>query len=443
MSETILLEGSDFTGKTTLANVLNEIDVPVQDRSPNVSPHMQLDPQSAEERISAAAEDIERHHGDDLVVLLVAEDDKILARRRDNIGARDEYDDRAEGYNQLYQGLADRLTERQAPNVVVVPIDNLTPHDTTRAAIEPWVQRHIDKVGLGDPTVEGRSKRIYRQAALGSLAVVDLIPSLYSITHNRYNNNVEGTDELRTEFWALLGQHLNRSMSRHAFERPPFVTESSGWNKDEKQELLDNDIVTKGYPFLSNYLGNVSLDSRTLTVTRFADNLPPLEVIWKQRLVGTMKHTLLNVDKHPMRSGEHLQYDGRLPIDIIRFDWRNPIPDEQIAGTSGRPVVDEAISDDFADLFMRVDNAKRTARTVAHATDAFLGRAGYQLVDTCYFLDAQGKLVYSEITPDGMRIRKRAGGGSYDKDLWRQGKDASTLQRVWGGLLADLRSVPS
>ncbi|HEX6462513.1 MAG TPA: phosphoribosylaminoimidazolesuccinocarboxamide synthase [Candidatus Saccharimonadales bacterium] len=441
MSENILLEGSDFTGKTTLKNVLSELDIPTQDRSPNVSSHMQLGPRSAEEYISAAAESIAQHHNDDLVVLLVAKDANLLAKRRDEIGAQDEYDIHAEAYNQLYQGLADKLTKRHTPNVVVIPIDDLTLHDTTRTVIEPWVQRHLDEFGLGEPTIEGRSKRIYHQPALGSLAVVDLIPSLFSITHNRYDQNVEGTDLLRTQFWALFGAHLNRSMSRYALDQSSATNKPGEWGQEEKQNLLDNNMIEKSYPFLSNYLGNVALGGRTLTVTRFADSLPPLEVVWKQRLVGTMKHTLLDVDKYPMRGGEHLQYDGPMPRDIIRFDWRNPVPDEQIAGKSSRPIGDEATSDDFADFYMHVHNAKQVARTVAHTTDDFLAQAGYQLVDTCYFLNEEGNLVYSEITPDGMRVSKKEKGGSYDKDLWRQGKDAATLRRVWGELLTDLRSV--
>ncbi len=426
--DSIILEGSDFTGKSTLAETLGELELPVKDRSQHISPFIQLG-DNIEDTIGSAAESLEKNHANDLVVILVAKDEEILAGRRDKHGAKDDYDAHAEAYNRIYSGLADRLTARGATNVVVLPIDTMTVPDVARQVIEPWVSSLIPSIDFDNPTVEGHSKRIY---SLGSVAVTELKPSLFSITHGRYDTNVTGTDELRLRFWELFGHRLNQRMARQVMGE----LDESGL-----QTLIDKEVLKPSYPFISNYLGSVAVGDKDLVIARFDNCLPPIEVVWKRYLVGTMKHRLLGVDQYPMRDGQYLSYEGEFPNDFVRFDWRNPVPDDQISGNRQRPIEDEAIPEGFADLYINVDNAKQLALAASHEINAFLEQAGYRFVDTCYFMNADGSLIYSEITPDGMRVKQKTGEGSFDKDLWRQGKDADTLRAVWGKLLGDLREV--
>ena len=148
-----------------------------------------------------------------------------------------------------------------------------------------------------------------------------------------------------------------------------------------------------------------------------------------------MKHTLKGVDRHSTLSGAAQEYEKAFPADIIRFDWRNPLPDK-----------DECIPDEFAAFYIDKEAARDVARFTSRLLDHFLHEHGYELVDLCYFMNIEGNRIHSEITPDGMRIRKLlhgadatgAQGASYDKDLWRRGKDRDTIVRTWSELYGDL-----
>jgi len=255
-----------------------------------------------------------------------------------------------------------------------------------KSAAEEYVLKNIDKFDLTIPTIEGESKKIYRYK---KFALIKLKPTLYSFTHNRYGE-VEGTDSLRLDFWKLFATKLNSIC-----------------------------------PFISNYSGEVTLKGERYAITRFFENIPPLEVIWKNYLVGTMKHNLKLVDKYKTRKGDILKYEGKLP-KIVRFDWRNPLPFR-----------DECIPDEFADLYIDTEKARATARYASGAINDMLKEKGYELVDICYFMNYEGTEISSEITPDGMRIKKK--GDSYDKDLWRLGKGGDTIISIWSKLYEDLK----
>ena len=123
-----------------------------------------------------------------------------------------------------------------------------------------------------------------------------------------------------------------------------------------------------------------------------------------------------------------------MPKEIVRFDWRNPFEHE------GKRVKDEAIPDDFADFYTDVSRAKLLTKIASNIIKEFVAKAGYTFVDTCYFINAAGNCIYSEITPDGMRLKKN-GVDSADKDLWRQGKDAKIICDIWSTLIKNLRGV--
>ena len=285
-----------------------------------------------------------------------------------------------------------------------LPEPKETPFDRLRMGVENYV--HDSEINLNEPTIEGESKKIYRH---GKLALVELKPTMYSFTANRYGI-VEGTDTLRMGFWDFFGSRLNNTAMENAISRA------------EPQSIVCNTQL----PLISSYLGSVKLGGKDYAIVKFEDYLPPVEVVWKRYLVGTMKHALKGVDaKKRMNSDAPLEYEERFPSEIVRFDWRNPLPDK-----------DECIPEDFAGLYIKTGPAKSLAHLVSSMIDQMLSKAGYELVDICYFMDSNGSIVHSEITPDGMRIRNK--GDSYDKDLWRQGKDRETIINTWKKLYADL-----
>jgi len=242
----------------------------------------------------------------------------------------------------------------------------------------------------GKEIFRGESKIFYSVEGRNDLAMVELIPSLYSFTHNRYGA-APGTDSLRVKFWKLFASEIN--------------------------------IHHKG---MTSYVDTVCIEGKFYTVVEFVESLPPIEVVWKNYMVGTMKHTLFDVDKHLTKNRYPIKYETKFPSPIIRFDWRNKHPEK-----------DEAIPDEFANFYTDVVKAKITVKNVTDVIRTVLARGGYELIDLCYFINYEGTKICSEITPDGMRIRKK--GNSFDKDLWRQGKDTETIIKIWTELYEDIK----
>lgn len=286
-------------------------------------------------------------------------------------------------------------------------------------AVEAYVLANKERFNLETPTIEGESKKIHKS---GKLALVSLKPTMYSFTHNRYGT-VEGTDLIRLDFWRLFATKLNSFICETSLKR------YTGEFSQKISELLERGVIEKNYPIISNYLGEATIGSTRYAIIRFAEEIPPLEVVWKNYMVGTLKHNLKKVDAKRTKQGTLIQYEARLPNDMIRFDWRNPLPDK-----------DECIPDEFAAFYIDTQAAREVARLTSRLLNHILKNKGYELIDLCYFMNYEGNMIYSEITPDGMRIRKKE--QSYDKDLWRAGKDKETITSVWKGLYEDLRCAP-
>lgn len=138
-----------------------------------------------------------------------------------------------------------------------------------------------------------------------------------------------------------------------------------------------------------------------------------------------MKHNLKEVDRFNTKYRKIIEYDKLLPEEIIRFDWRNKLPNK-----------DEAIPDDYANFYTDVNRAKITVKFVNSIITSMLSTKYYELIDSCYFVTYNGDMICSEITPNGMRIRKKE--DSFDKDLWRQGKDSNVINKLWNQLYSDL-----
>ncbi|MBT5021936.1 hypothetical protein HOK51_03620 [Candidatus Woesearchaeota archaeon] len=312
--------------------------------------------------------------------------------------------------------------------------------ENIRNIVEYYVQENLNKVNFKKPFIEGESKKFFEIKSTNlkpKIALIELKPTMYSFTYNRYGV-VEHTDILRLKFWRLFASMLNNNVSNHV-------------TKKKQDKLITKDaekLIPKNFPFISNYLGQTIHKNKTYAIVFLANSIPPLEIIWKNYLVGTMKHNLKTVDQHKTKLtnkkitlGKPINYESKFPKDIIRFDWRNPLPDK-----------DECIPDEFAEFYINTSTARSVARMASLMLNRLLQSKGYELVDLCYFMNYSGTRIHSEITPDGMRIKQKQSENqkqnkkqnktqkqkSFDKDLWRQGKDKDTIVRVWSELFEDL-----
>lgn len=393
----IILEGTDMIGKTTILSSLNEL-LPnmVFDRDRNFSLCIGLN------NVDPAIHNIVAESPESLYIILYTHNNSTLEQRLEDRKMNDPskispYDLDAIQYNISYKKAACLLSA--STNVVSICIDDKTPFNIISEIVQTFLSKNLKS--LPSISLEGESK-IYRRLEGTNLALVSLKPTLYSHTFNRYGE-VPGTDILRENFWSLFGTRINQQYSI---------------------EKINNRDPLHTFP--SSYITSVMLNGLKYTVVRFWDKISPLEVVWKNYLVGTMKHNLHHSDYRKTKYGAIINYEDKFPTSIIRFDWRNDLPGK-----------DECIPDDYADFYIEVKKAKSTARYATKIIADMLEEKGYELVDLCYFMTYDGMQVCGEISPDGMRIRKH--GSSYDKDLWRSGKDKTELCSIWQQLYDDIK----
>jgi phosphoribosylaminoimidazole-succinocarboxamide synthase len=80
-----------------------------------------------------------------------------------------------------------------------------------------------------------------------------------------------------------------------------------------------------------------------------------------------------------------------------------------------------------------VPHAKEMARQTFLWLEKRFASAGFILVDICFFVDFSGQLIYGEISPDCMRVRRQPQDGNLDnaealdKDLWRRGASPAEM----------------
>lgn len=225
---------------------------------------------------------------------------------------------------------------------------------------------------------EGESKIL--RAVTPKLAIVRLKPTLYSITANR-SGVVEGTDSLRLRISERL------------------------WRLLEDAGISTSILAVGPNSYLTEYV-----------------QATPIEVIVKACHVGTPKHIYHGITDHPTRFGGHICFSA--PHDpYVRFDWRNALPHR-----------DECMPLWLANQFIDVEKAQSTALEAFQALVAFLQPRGLHLLDICFMLTSDGKTLFSEVSPDCMRVKKLD--TDMDKDLWRKGKDPEIILTLWGEFLS-------
>ncbi len=415
----ISLEGTAMIGKSTVAKDLIKIFPNVLDGDITVSSC--VDKVFSKAGAGKLQNNVTAHKNTLFVIMVACEcdvEDIIQPRldRKPNWECDADHYDYVK-YNKSYIETAEHMNH---DNVLLVYVNEDTvPYDiVSKIATHVAEAAMISQETLGKPTITGESKLIHKVDGV-NMSIIELVPTLYSFTHKRYDT-VKDTDVLRNHFWELFSTTINRTYSKYK------TTDCLFQNK-YLNSLLGSHKGDNLY--LSSYLGNITHRGKTYSVALWEDEIPPIEVVWKKAHYGTMKHNLKGVNQWPTRNGgAPIENEGKYPRAFIRFDWRNPLPD-----------CDECICDEFAEFYVNTTHAKITARLVTHMLNLILEAKGYSLVDLCYFINEDGSCIFSEITPDGMRIQKN--GNSFDKDLWRAGESKDNLVKIWKVLYADLKDL--
>lgn len=186
----------------------------------------------------------------------------------------------------------------------------------------------------------------------------------------------------------------------------PRQGEISGTGKlrmDIHQSLVE---LLRGHGIKSSYLGFAG----GLALVRLM-RVPPIEIIVKAALVGTPLSLYKDIDAVPTRFGYFLSR-GVSHNPYVRFDWRNRYPDK-----------DEVMPVGLADQFIDTKQAESTALKVFDILKGFFSRLGLDLMDMVFTMDESGTVLTSELSPETMRLKRKADGASYDADLWRRDND--------------------
>ena len=302
---------------------------------------------------------------------------------------------------------------------VVVARDRITVGDVsiTRAVGEPVFRL----------ATEGESKRVYRLLTdnpyLADYAVIVLKPTIYSHSMQA-SGEIADLGAIRARGTNLFLEMMWRNQLEHAYR---------------------------------------SVNAHGVILSRWVDDIPPVEVVFKRVCEGTDKHSY-----HGMRAtpGIILADTGEYVTGpYVRFDWRNPnhvtvatgesvtadpfyYLRESAVGKSAffaeclhenaavRPMGDKTVSPDILEQVIDVSAARARVVRMYCTIAAYLGDAGLEVKDACFMLDRKGAMFWSEINQDCMRIGTRSSATTFDKDIWRAGGSSAkaTITRKWTDL---------
>jgi phosphoribosylaminoimidazole-succinocarboxamide synthase len=260
------------------------------------------------------------------------------------------------------------------------------------------------------PLVKEGESKIVRYLGGGEVAI-KLKPTVYSYTHNR-SGVIPGSDTIRYECSRILTGVLFQHGVCHSYQQ-------------HRDGLIVSRLVYEPQTFVPPDITDADLYS--------LPHFCPIEVVVKTRHVGTPKHRYFGMGDTPTMYNTYIKSDEAYPHWITRFDWRNPN-----IGANGERLCDEVLPEDLASQYILTTPARETATRAFSALSGFLRGRGLRLDDICFFISTQGDVVFSEITPDCMRVVS-ADEGSLDKDVWRAGGSSPRLLEKWTRFLELIR----
>lgn len=245
------------------------------------------------------------------------------------------------------------------------------------------------------PLVKEGESKIIRYMGNG-LVAIKLKPTVYSYTYNRAAV-IAGSDSIRYECCKILCKVLQDHIE-HSY-------------LDYQDGIIISKLIVEDF---------VPTDCDVRQLPKFC----PIEVVVKDKHVGTPKHRYFGIEKYKTRGNTTISADVIYPNRVVRFDWRNPN-----IGPDGQRLCDEPMPEDMADFYINVVAARNTAKRAYLYLYKFLSDRGLELTDICFFIDRNGETIFSEITPDCMRVTLK--GDSLDKDVWRAGGSSPLLMEKW------------
>ena len=164
-------------------------------------------------------------------------------------------------------------------------------------------------------------------------------------------------------------------------------------------EILAHNNIPHSYMYIStnnNYILTKRLDNNI--------DIPPIETIVKQYLIGSDKHNYYNISSLHNRFTQCITVpntNNKYNKLMVRFDYRNP----EIHPITGKVLGDITMCDDLADEFINVAHAKVTATRCFNVLQRVFNDMNLILYDICLMLTVNGDEIYAEISQDCSRIR--------------------------------------
>jgi acetamidase/formamidase len=118
-----------------------------------------------------------------------------------------------------------------------------------------------------------------------------------------------------------------------------------------------------------------------------------IEVVVKTSFRGSPKHRYRDFATAAQRRGGAVSA-GAPHRPYVRFDWRNPKGKE-----------DEVLPEALADQFIDVVAARDTVLRAHKALNAFLRQRELEVVDGCFFLSDDGRVVCGEVSVDNLTLQ--------------------------------------
>lgn len=163
-------------------------------------------------------------------------------------------------------------------------------------------------------------------------------------------------------------------------------------------KLDDVDIYrTKLNAIFAQHLHSKGIHTSTLYTKdgyslQAAEKVPNIEVVVKSAHIGSPKYLYTHMDQFQTR-GKDRVIPGNKHAPYVRFDWRNP-----------RPEKDVCLPEGLANRFIHTENAKETALMAFYSLQELLNRYHFDLLDICFFMNEEGKVICAEISTDNTKI---------------------------------------
>ena len=206
-----------------------------------------------------------------------------------------------------------------------------------------------------------------------------------------------------------------------------------------------------------------SINNNGIIFSNFLPTVPPTEIVVKKFCEGTDKHSY-----YGMTTSDIVLPGGEYKTGpYVRFDWRNPnhvdinngssinqdmyyyICEETIGkerffdlflkdGKLVKPFGDRSVSEDLLAGTIDTTETKKSVLQMFLTIQYYFKKIGLEIKDVCFMLDKTGKVFWSEINQDCMRIKTTDkffdhSIESFDKDIWRAGGSSSKemLVKKW------------